>query len=306
MKVALIAVIGWACHLVAAQEKACLVNVCNSLGMQQSSPGKSCHDIYQKNEASRGVSGDYWIKSTTGIHKVYCDMELECHGFRKGWMRIADLDTSRGDDCPSGWTKIATNDRGHPSIKVCRSPSNNAGCYSATFAVNGVSYRKICGKARGYQRYTTDGFGGVGTSPRNTKSIDNAYVDGLYITLGHPHKHVWTYAVGFSDERASRGNCPCAARPGIGAYSFIDNDYYCESGSPGTGRPQNAFLTGDPLWDGSGCIASENNCCANVNMPWFYRHFHSDQNDDIEVRICANQDYNDEAVAVDQVQLFVQ
>ena len=41
-------------------------------------------------------------------------------------------------------------------------------------------------------------------------------------------------------------------------------------------------------------------------MPWFYRHFHNDQDDDVEVRICTDQAYSDEAVAVDQVQLFVQ
>ena len=301
MKVAFIAVIGWVCHLVAAQEKACLINVCNSLGMQQLTPGKSCHDIYQRNEASREVSGDYWINSTTGIHKVYCDMKLACHGYKKGWMRIADLDTSRGDDCPSGWTKITTKDQGHPSKKVCRSPSSRAVCISTTFKVNGVSYCKICGKARGYQRYTTDALKGV----ENIMSINNAYVDGLSITLGYPRKHVWTYTVGYSDARGSSSNCPCAANPGNGPYSFIENDYYCESGSPGTGRPQNAFLTRDPLWDGSGCSAS-NNCCSNVNMPWFYRHFHNDQNDDVEVRICTDQAYSDEAVAVDQVQLFVQ
>ena len=48
------------------------------------------------------VSGDNWINTTTGVHQVYCDMELECGGHKGGWMRIADLDTSRGDDCPTG------------------------------------------------------------------------------------------------------------------------------------------------------------------------------------------------------------
>ena len=30
-------------------------------------------------------------------------MELDCGGNKGGWMRIADIDTSRGDICPSGW-----------------------------------------------------------------------------------------------------------------------------------------------------------------------------------------------------------
>ena len=208
MKVVIIAVIGWACHLVAGQEKACS-NFCSSLGMLQSTPGNSCNDIYKINKVSRGVSGNYWINTTTGVHQVYCDMELECGGHKGGWMRIADLDTSRGDDCPTGWTKITTNDAGQPSIDVCRTPSDNGGCYPTIFTVNGTSYHKICGKARGYQRHTTDAFGGVGTTPGNTKSINEAYVDGLSVTLGSPRKHVWTYAVGYGDGFSSLGNCPC-------------------------------------------------------------------------------------------------
>ena len=135
--------------------------------------------------ASRGASGNYWINITTGVHQVYCDMELECGGHKGGWMRIADLDTSRGDDCPSGWTKIFTFGGEQPGVNVCRSPINNAGCYPTIFSVNGVSYHKICGKARGYQRHTTDAFGG----PCDQFDISN-YVDGLSITLGNPRKHV--------------------------------------------------------------------------------------------------------------------
>ena len=69
--------------------------------MLQDNPGKSCDHIYQMNKASRGVSGTYWIQTSTGVHQVYYDMELECGGHKGGWMRIADLDTSRGDDYPS-------------------------------------------------------------------------------------------------------------------------------------------------------------------------------------------------------------
>ena len=108
MKIVIIVmVIGWIGHLVAAQDKVCS-SFCSSLGMLQSTPGKSCNDIYQINKVSRGVSGNYWTNTTTGVHQVYCDMELECGGHKGGWMRIADLDTSRGDDCPSGWTEITT------------------------------------------------------------------------------------------------------------------------------------------------------------------------------------------------------
>ena len=72
-KVVVIAITGWVCHLVAAQEKTCSA-FCSSLGMLRSNPGKSCDDIYQINKASRGASGNYWINTTTGVYQVYCDI----------------------------------------------------------------------------------------------------------------------------------------------------------------------------------------------------------------------------------------
>ena len=297
---ATLVVLGCTSYLVVAQEKVCS-SFCTNLGMMQSNPGKSCDDIYQINKAIRGVSDYYWINTTTGVHQVYCDMELQCGGYKGGWMRIVDLDTSRGDDCPTGWTKITTpNHPTHPEIDVCRSPNNNAGCYSTSFTVNSTSYYKICGKARGYQKYTPDGF--------NTKDIDSAYVDGLSITIGNPRKHVWTYAVGYSDDDSvTFANCPCAANPGDPAHSFINGHYYCESGT--TGAPLiigDTYFTSDPLWDGSGCVAANNNCCTAVGQPWFFRQFPTAQQDDIEVRLCSNEIFTNEAVVVDQMQFFIQ
>ena len=66
------------------------------------------------------------------------------------------------------------------------------------------------------------------------------------------------------------------------------------------------FYTGDPLWDGNGCFNSNTNCCANPEMLWFHREFAKVQEDDIEVRICNDQSFGDEALAVDQLQPFVQ
>ena len=183
VNIVIIAVAAWACHSVSAREETCST-ICSSLGMLRNNPRMSCDDIYKMNEASRGVSGSYWIQTTTGVHQVYCDMELECGGHKGDWMRIADLDTSRGDNCPSGWTKITTNDEGQPSIDVCRFTSNNGGCYPSRFPMYGTRYHKICGKARGYQRYTTDAF------DTDNKSIEGAYVDGISITIARPRKNV--------------------------------------------------------------------------------------------------------------------
>ena len=90
--------------------------------MMQNNPGKSCDDIYKINEQSRGASGNYWINTSTGVHQVYCNMKLDCGAHKGDWMRIADLDTRRGDDRPSVWTNFSTrNDPVHPVAYVCRS-----------------------------------------------------------------------------------------------------------------------------------------------------------------------------------------
>ena len=116
-------------------------------------------------------------------------MGLECGGHKEGWMKIAYHDMSRGDDCAEGWKKITTN-----NIDVCWSPSNSAVCYSSTFPINNVTYNKICGKVKGYQEGSPSAFG-----DESRPSLDTRYVEGISITLGNPRKHVWTYAVGLSD-----------------------------------------------------------------------------------------------------------
>jgi len=273
--------------------------------MLESNPGKSCADIYRINKASRGASGDYWINTTTGIHQVYCDMELECGNYKGGWMRIADLDTSRGDNCPTGWNKITSpNQPPYPAIPVCRSPNGDTGtgCFPTTFTVNETSYNAICGKVIGYQKGSISAFGEA-TNP----SLNNEYVEGISITLGNPRKHVWTYAVGLSDDHPfdTQFNCPCAVNPGQTPPSFVGDHYYCESGTTG-GLPHSEFhYTNDPLWDGSGCTEN-NNCCSNIGLPWFFRQIATNVQDDIEVRLCTNQRFGDEAVLVEQIQLYVQ
>ena len=61
------------CHLMAAEKRVCSAS-CSTVGLLQSTPGKSCSDIYLFNKASKGISGNYWITTTTGVHQVYCDM----------------------------------------------------------------------------------------------------------------------------------------------------------------------------------------------------------------------------------------
>ena len=65
------------------------------------------------------------------------------------------------------------------------------------------------------------------------------------------------------------------------------------------------YYLSDPLWDGSGCD-SGNGCCAQLSMPWFYRRLPVHLAEDFEVRICKDQRYSDEDIAVEKLELYVQ
>ena len=114
-------------------------------GLDVDNPGTSCADIYEKNPTSHDKSGAYLVK-TNKLFLAQCDME-----FGKGWLKVADLDMTRGDKCPKEWTELLAN-----GIRVCRSPSNSAGCYSTVYTVNNTRYQKIRGFVRGYEKTGTD------------------------------------------------------------------------------------------------------------------------------------------------------
>ena len=281
--------------VVMAQEKVCS-SFCSTLGTLQSSPGKSCDDIYHINKATRGASGLYWINTTSGTHYVYCNMELQCGGDKGGWTRVAQFDTSQGDPCPTGWTLTTT--QGGVPRNVCRS-GDSRGCRSAIFTTYNIRFYKVCGQVRGYQRGVTNAFG----SP--TESIDGAYVDGVSITLGNPRKHVWTYAIGISDSDSHTVNnyCPCAVKKGPDPPSFVYDHFYCESGNSGVAN-ESTYYTTDPVWDGLDCSQSAN-CCAQPDMPWFLRQFATAQETFMEARICRNEDLSNEDTLVESMELYI-
>ena len=277
---------------------------CSALGFSLQTPGKSCADIYQVNKGARGNSGIYWILNNStrapGPIQVYCDMELECGGHKGGWMRVVDLDINRGDPCPTEWASVTVN-----TVRMCEPPSNTPGCYGTRFNVSGVKYSKVCGKARGYQKGIPGAFSGG-------RSIANGYADGLCITIQGPaandqHRHVWTYAAGHDDfGNTPHRNCPCASFPGPDPDSFIRDHYYCESGRNSGPQLRDMYYTDDPLWDGNDCVSANNNCCTQVGMPWFFRQFPVEQDDDFVARLCQDEGFNNEGVPIDILQLYVQ
>ena len=160
--------------------------------------GSSCEDIRDSNPETDGKSGYYRISDNQWI---YCNISTitasddyisTCAGVGGGWRRIVNINISAGDDCPGEWKKGTQS-----GVSFCRVASNDRfTCSSAKFSTNGISYQRVCGRARGYQKGTTTGF--YGTSLGRT--IDQDYVAGLSITYSrNPRQHIWTYASGWHE-----------------------------------------------------------------------------------------------------------
>ena len=264
--------------------------------------GPSCEDIYNNNPETGNKTGYYRINNQWSL----CNMTLiaaiadgriilSCAGVEGQWRRIAGVDISAGDDCPTGWNRSSFN-----GINFCRTPNDNGGCYSTFFSASGASYQHVCGRARGYQKGSPDAFS------YGTPLIDR-YVDGLSITYGDPRQHIWTYAAGLTDNQdSSCCNCPCASIPGSAPPSFVGDNFYCESGVPaGSSWDAGTYYLSDALWDGMGCSVS-NTCCSNTDQPWFHRQLNETTQDDIEVRICTDLAFSDnEGVLVDILELYI-
>ena len=314
------------------------------------SPGVSCEDIYNKNPDSHDRSGYYWITDgpsrvycgmnytgsscediydnnpetgdKLGYYRIndnqwtYCNMTAiaiangdiicRCAGVGGGWRRIVNIDISAGDDCPGEWRKATQS-----GVSFCRVVSNlNFKCSSASFSTNGISYQRVCGRARGYQKGDTFAF--YGSHSAYSRTINEDYVDGLSITYSsNPRQHIWTFASGRGERLSSYDqlNCPCSVNGGYIPSSFVGNNYYCESASwysPGFNTyyaNYDTYYFNDTLWDGAGCV---DNCCDDTTQPWFYRQLNQITQDDIEARICTFGPFLHRSTLIDQLELYIQ
>ena len=302
-------------------------------------PGESCESIYNNNVESHEWSGYYWITSSrvycemnytgsscediynnnpetgdkSGYYRIYdnqwtyCDMTVvtngnfisTCAGVGGGWRRIVNIDISAGDDCPGEWRNATQS-----GVSFCRVASDDRyTCSSANFSTNGISYQRVCGRARGYQYGNTVAFHGSRLNPPFNRTIDESYVSGLSITYSsNPRQHIWTLASGRGERDNSQFNCPCSlCSNALPPLSFVGNNYYCESApwyvSPGI------YFFNDTLWDGAGCV---DHCCDDTTQPWFYRQLNQITQDDIEARICEAVPFDQGSTLIAQLELYIQ
>lgn len=251
--------------------------------LKQKSLPKSCADILASN--SNAPSGMYEVSNAYSQNQtVYCDMTTECNGVR-GWTRLAFLDTSdNSQGCPAGLELL-----GEHNVRFCRPIEGQPQCTSVEYPSGRLSYSSVCGRIRGHNQRTMDGFqshGPVRVSPPNTPlTINSNYVDGVSLTYGSPRKHLWTFAAAHS--------CNCGSSPG-----FVGNDYFCDTG--------NGDVAADlqrPLWAGLSC--QNPRCCGINNPPWFYKQLPSPTTEGIEMRLCRDQVVQDEDIVITLVEILV-
>ena len=214
-------------------------------------------------------------------------------------MRIANLDMSdTTQNCPSGFGFVARPKR------TCGRNKTSPGCSSAFYSTRGLSYSQVCGRVIGYQFSSPNAFFAHQYDP--TITIDQYYLDGVSLTRGSPRRHVWSFAAAIDERRRDRHICPCSnsehTLPSTALPPFIGNDYFCDSGTDSFRF--GVFHTADPLWDGQGCGA-RSTCCTFNRPPWFCKDLRSSSSDDVEVRICGNENRSNEDTPVEIIELYV-
>ena len=70
----------------------------------------------------------------------------------------------------------------------------------------------------------------------------------------------------------------------------VGENYFCETGV--TGSASSEFQPDDPLWDGENC-GSRSTCCEFNNPPYFCQSLPETTDDDIEVRICVDEPFEE-------------
>ena len=188
----------------------------------------------------------------------------------QGWTRVGTITSD--SDCPTGLVQLTAGGR-----NLCRK-TVNIGCSLVTFSTNGVSYSQVRGRVYGFQKGTPGAFNNVGA------------IDGVSITHGSPRQHIWTMAA-----TTSLDFCPCSSSTPVP--SFIGMDYFCDVSG-------NTYSSADRLWDKQGCLAGAGLCCAKGN--WFYKDLPQATTDDIEFRLCTDQNRVDADVYIEEVKIDIQ
>ena len=271
------------------------------LGQVSSYPATSCKQIANSRATDNLESGYYWVKSGNGTSiRVYCDLKNGFTTSDLGWMRAGLLNmTDSGSECPASLYAMTTPKR------ACGRGTTFPGCTSVFYPAHGISYKQVCGRVTAYQIGTTNAFFAYGYD--STVTLDSYYVDGVSITHGSPRQHIWTFVAARDEISSDSHVCPCTNSKGTQSTSpvppYVGDNYFCETGTA-TSAGNGVFYSGDPLWDGFGC-GSGSSCCSETNPPYFCVDLGAEVSNDIELRICGNENRSSEDTPIEFVELYV-
>ena len=261
-------------------------------GQLQQFPLQSCQQL-----ASAFMdSGDYWLRSGNGSAvRMFCDMSSS-FGEHGGYMLVADMDMSRqADGCPAT-LQTRTDICGK---RLCGRGDALPGCSVVTYHTYGIPYQRVCGRVLAYQVGSPNGFFAYHLD--GSLSLSEAYVDGVSLSWGSsPKNHIWTFAaVANTSIRDVSFNCPGEwPLPSELGPGFVDRHYFCDALSE-------EGLCARPLWSESGC-GLINGCSAPMLGAWFCVNLGQIVTEDIELRVCGNEDVNNEDTPLETVSLYVQ
>lgn len=236
-------------------------------------------------DLGRRNSGTYRLLSRL----AYCRMDAT-----EAWMRVVKLDRGHMEGCLGDWVDVS-------GPRACGRAASGSGRIRSALLGVGVPYTRVSGHVRALQQGTPDAFNRV--VPGAPTGIDDAYVDGVSITVGPTtaRKHVFTYAVANADYATSPGACPCA----MGAAAppaFVGTDLMCDSGQTATqDTVTSALYAGNPLFDGIRGVT----CSPTQDPAVFVRTLQAPTTEPLEVRLMADQDSADEDVLLTALELYV-
>ncbi len=216
------------------------------------------------------------------------------------WTKITSLDmTDSNQQCPSTW-RLNT----FSGIRGCGRTTNSA-CDSVSYPSNGSTYSHVCGRVIAYQRGTTDAL----HSAIDGVGLEGVYVDGISLTHGAPgsRSHIWTFAVAVNDHGVAIDVCYCTNTYNPWPFtfpSFIGNNYFCDTGDHYEGHAYGIYYSNDPLFDRHGC-GFDSTCCQFNTPPWFSTELPQPTSDDIEIRICGDENTVQEDVIISMIDIYV-
>ena len=256
---------------------------------------------------SSSPSRFYYITTPwTEPRYMYCEINRNFRGILGNWLRVAKLNMrDPSQNCPSGFATESPTDETARRLCTRTGPK----CTSHYFPVYGYQYQTVCGKIIAYQKGRPDAFFPYFSDINALKTIDDVYVDGVSLThSSQPRQHIWTFAAALH-EIASTGRhlCPCTNSNNgqnnfIRIPDFVDENYFCDTGSREEAVLR--FYGSNPLWDGRECGPNDSCCSRQNNQAYFCTTLPSPTTNPIEMRICADQIY-DEQIYVEEIELYV-